>query len=204
MSETEDIALGRQALKSKRTRDRILQSAISLIKEGGYSSASASRIAERAGMTWGAAQHHFGSKDDILDAVMEISHENFTRKMASSALRAGSLADRVGLFVDLMWQHYQDDVYLAGLEIVLAGRQSEPRPAQAILFERRGREHVATLRDIFFDSDRTDEILLEALVFLHCLLTGLTVEKLLEGEIRNIDRHIRRAKIMLLTILSGV
>jgi AcrR family transcriptional regulator len=196
--------LGRQALKSKRTRDKILQSAISLIKEGGYSSASASRIAERAGITWGAAQHHFGSKDDILDAVMDISHARFTARMASPALRTGSLADRVELFVDAMWEHYQEDVYLAGLEILLAGRNIAERPMQAILFERRGREHIRTLRDIFRDSKLDDENLQEALVFTHCLLTGLTVEKLLEGEIRNVDRHIRRGKIMLLTILSGI
>jgi len=204
MSDTEEVALGRQALKSKNTRDKILQSAISLIKEGGYSSASASRIAERAGITWGAAQHHFGSKDDILDAVTDISHARFTERMAAPDLRVGSLADRVDLFVDRMWEHYQEDVYLAGLEILLAGRTSGTPGMQANTFERRGREHIKTLREIFYDSGLDDSHLQEALVFLHCFLTGLTLEKLLEGEVRNISRHIRRGKIMLLTILSDI
>ena len=204
MPDDGEMALGRQALKSKNTREKILQSAISLIKEGGFSSASASRIAERAGMTWGAAQHHFGSKEDILDAVTMISHEKFTALMATPDLRQGSLSDRVDLFVDRMWEHYQGDLFLASQEILLASRSSEQPSSKVAMFERTAREHIETLREIFFDTELDDEHLQEGLVFIHCLLTGLAIEKVLETEVRNVDRHIRRGKLMLLTILSNV
>ncbi len=204
MTDAADAPLGRQAQKSRQTREKILQSAISLIREGGYSSASAAKIAERAGITWGAAQHHFGSKDEILDAVMDVSHRRFMELMASPALRQGSLAERTDLFVEVMWRHYQDDVYLAALEILLAGRNIAVPPSQVALFDSRAREHIQTLREIFFDSALNDEHIQEALVFTHCVLTGLTIEKVLEGEIRFIDRHIRRCKAMLLTTLSNL
>lgn len=204
MSISEEQTLGRQALKSKKTREKILQSAISLIREGGYSSASAAKIAERAGITWGAAQHHFGSKDEILDAVMDVSHRRFMELMAAPELRRGTLADRAALFVDMMWRHYQDDVYLAALEILLAGRNMPVPPSQVALFDSRAREHIVMLREIFFDSELTDENIQEALVLIHCVLTGLTIEKVLEGEIRFVERHIRRIKLMFLTILSNV
>jgi AcrR family transcriptional regulator len=193
--------LGRQAQKSKNTREKILNSAISLIKEGGFSAASASRIAERAGITWGAAQHHFGSKEDILDAVMAISHERFIASVSAPHLRQGTLADRVDAFVDCMWEHYQDDVYLAGLEILLAGREGNPGMAA---FDLRAKEHLKTLHEIFYDSDLNDEQLQEALIFVHCLLTGLTIEKVLEKELRGELRHLRRCKLMLLTAISNV
>jgi AcrR family transcriptional regulator len=193
--------LGRQAQKSKNTREKILNSAISLIKEGGFSAASASRIAERAGITWGAAQHHFGSKEDILDAVMAISHERFIASVSAPHLRQGTLADRVDAFVDCMWEHYQDDVYLAGLEILLAGREGNPGMAA---FDLRAKEHIKTLHEIFHDSDLTDEQLQEALIFVHCLLTGLTIEKVLEQQLRGEQRHLRRCKLMLLTAISNV
>ncbi len=195
------MVLGRQAQKSKNTREKILNSAISLIKEGGFSAASASRIAERAGMTWGAAQHHFGSKEEILDAVMTISHEKFIAGVSSPHLRQGTLADRVDAFVDCMWSHYQDDVYLAGLEILLAGREANTRMAT---FDQRAREHIQTLHEIFHDSTLGDEQLQEALIFLHCLLTGLTIEKVLEKELRGEERHLRRCKLMLLTAIGNV
>ena len=193
--------LGRQAQKSKNTREKILNSAISLIKEGGFSAASASRIAERAGITWGAAQHHFGSKEDILEAVMAISHERFIASVSAPHLRQGTLADRVDAFVDCMWDHYQDDVYLAGLEILLAGREGNSGMAT---FDLRAKEHLKTLHEIFHDSDLTDEQLQEALIFVHCLLTGLTIEKVLEQELRGEQRHLRRCKLMLLTAISNV
>ena len=193
--------LGRQAQKSKNTREKILGAAISLIKEGGYAAASASRIAERAGITWGAAQHHFGSKEDILESVMTISHERFLASVSAPHLRQGTLADRVDAFVDCMWEHYQDDVYLAGLEILLAGRESNSGMAT---FDLRAKEHLKTLHEIFHDSDLTDEQLQEALIFVHCLLTGLTIEKVLEKELRGEQRHLRRCKLMLLTAISNV
>ncbi len=196
--------LGHQAQKSKNTREKILNSAISLIKEGGFSAASASRIAERAGITWGAAQHHFGSKDDILDAVMAISHEKFIARVSDPKLREGSLSDRVDAFVDRMWAHYQDDVYLAGLEILLAGRKANPDAARMATFDQRAREHIETLREIFHDTDLTDDQLQESLIVVHCLLTGLTLEKVLENELRGTERHLRRCKLMLLTAISNV
>lgn len=197
-----DSPLGRQAQKSKNTREKILNSAISLIKEGGYSAASASRIAERAGITWGAAQHHFGSKEDILEAVMTISHERFIARVSAPYLREGTLADRVDAFVDCMWEHYQEDVYLAGLEILLASREVSSRRMST--FDQSAREHIKTLHEIFHDSDLTDEHLQEVLIFLHSVMTGLTIEKVLEKELRGEQRHLRRCKLMLLTAISNV
>jgi AcrR family transcriptional regulator len=197
-------ALGRQAQKSKNTREKILNSAISLIKEGGFSAASASRIAERAGITWGAAQHHFGSKEDILDAVMTISHEKFIARVSAPHLRTGTLADRVESFVDCMWEHYQDDAYLAALEILLAGREINGHSPTMATFEQQAREHIETLREVFHDSDLTDEQLQEALIFVHCLLTGLTIEKVLEKELHGEQRHLRRCKLMLLTAINNL
>ena len=196
------IPLGRQAQKSKNTREKILGAAISLIKEGGYAAASASRIAERAGITWGAAQHHFGSKEDILEAVMTISHERFIASMSAPHLREGKLADRVDAFVDCMWEHYQDDVYLAGLEILLASREMVNR--RMATFDENAREHIKTLHEIFHDSDLTDDQLQEALIFVHCMLTGLTIEKVLEKEVRGEQRHLRRCKLILLSTISNM
>jgi AcrR family transcriptional regulator len=199
----EEIMLGRQALKTKRTREKIINAVVSLLKEGGISAASSSKIAQRAGITWGAAQHHFGSKEEILAAIMEISHEEFTALMADASLRSGSRADRVDMFVDRIWQHYQGDIYLAALEIVLAARGS-PDATPSLLAERQARGHVKTLREIFHDSKLDDKRLLEALIFVHCFMTGLTIERVFETKMPNLPRHLQRIKLVLLTMLSGM
>ena len=201
--DSEEPVLGRQALKSKKTREKIINAVVSLIKEGGFSNASTSRISERAGITWGAAQHHFGSKEEILDSVMEMSHERFTDLMSGTALRRGSLTQRVDLFVDLMWQHYQTDLYLAGLEILLATRGDSRRADQPTIYELQSPEHRKTLREIFPESKLGDAEMTDALIFVHCFLTGLTIERVFEKDIRHADVHLKRIKLALQALLGG-
>jgi len=193
--------LGRQALKTKLTRQKIIGAVVSLLKEGGISAATSSRIAQRAGITWGAAQHHFGSKEEILAAVMELSHEEFMEAMADADLRRGTLADRVDRFIDRMWRHYQSDVYMAALEILLATRGFQDH-TPSLLAERQARGHLKTQREIFFDSRLDDKPLLDALVFVHSFMTGLTIERMFEHKMPNIDGHLKRIKWVLLTMLN--
>src|SRR5882757_5294945 len=100
---------GHQAQEAQRTREALVDATIALIREGGFSAASSTRIAERAGITWGAAQHHFGIKEDILDAILARSYERYVTSMAAPSLRRGNLDERVDKFIDKMWTHYQTD-----------------------------------------------------------------------------------------------
>jgi len=194
--------LGKQALKTQRTREKIIGAVISLIREGGYSHASSSRIAERAGITWGAAQHHFGNKDEILEAVMNLAHERFAARMAEPKLRSGTLAERVDLFIETMWAHYQDDAYLAMLEILLATRgfHEEAPPNWE---DRFSRDLLVSLREIFADSKLDEARGREMLTFAHCFLTGLTIERVFETRVRNTPRYLQRVKQVVLAIVSG-
>ncbi|HET8881239.1 MAG TPA: TetR/AcrR family transcriptional regulator [Solimonas sp.] len=194
-------ALGRQALKTRVAREKIINAVIALIKEGGYANATSSRIARRAGMTWGAAQHHFGAKEDILQTILDLSHERFSERVADPALRAGTLSARVDLFVDRMWKHYQDDLYRVTLEILLAMRgfrQTVPSQAE----ERHIRAHQKTMRTIFHDSKLDDAQLREAMTFVHCFLTGLSIEHIFEPRVRHIERHLQRIKSSLRAMLD--
>jgi AcrR family transcriptional regulator len=194
-------ALGRQAQKTRLAREKIINAVIALIKEGGYANATSSRIARRAGMTWGAAQHHFGAKEDILQTILDLSHERFSERVADPALRAGTLSARVDLFVDRMWKHYQDDLYRVTLEILLAMRgfrQTVPSQAE----ERHIRAHQKTMRTIFHDSKLSDAQLREAMTFVHCFLTGLSIEHIFEPRVRHIERHLQRIKSSLRAMLD--
>ena len=195
-------ALGRQAMKTKIAREKIIGAAISLIRNGGFAAASSSRIAQQAGFTWGAAQHHFGSKEEILDAVLDLSHAEFTQLMEDARLRTGSREARVELFIGLMWQHYQSDVYLAALEILLAARGRQDS-VQSIITERQSRGHVTTLREIFPDSRLDDRQMLEALEFVHCFLSGLTIESVFETQTDNADQFVRRIRSVFTAMLDG-
>jgi|SRR5690625_788168 len=195
---------GRQALKARQTRERIINAVIELITEGGYGAASSSRIARRAGVTWGAVQHHFGSKDDILAAVLERSHQHFTALMEDERLTQGELDRRVQLFVDRFWQHYQSDLYLAALEILLATRQQADRGIDtAALVAQQSQSHLATMKRIFSDSPCSDEQYLAALILVHTFLTGLTIGRVFEHGRDSEECSLERVKALLQDMLRG-
>lgn len=194
--------LGKQALKTRLTRERIINAVIELINQGGFGAASSSQIAKVAGVTWGAVQHHFGSKEDILVAVLDLSHDRFTELMQREALLEGSLADRVDTFVQLIWEHYQSDLYLAALEILLATRESKGG-AGTDQTRRQSRGHLRTMKRVFSDVELTDAQRLDVLTFVHTFLTGLTVERVFESPNPNEGKNLRRIKTAMLTMLTG-
>jgi AcrR family transcriptional regulator len=192
---------GRQAQKARETREKILNAVISIIQEGGFGSASSSKIAERAGVTWGAVQHHYGSKEDILRAIMDLSHDKFIVLTSDETIRQGSMADRVERFVDAMWAHYQSDLYFAAMEILLASRGMS-QVQESIMGMRDSL--LKMMRETFPHSKIPDDDIIEALIFTHCVLTGLTIEGALENKPQNLERHKRRVKFILLSMLDGL
>src|SRR5262249_56876784 len=71
-----------QAERTAATRERILAAVVASIAEQGFQRTTASEIARRAGVTWGAVQHHFGAKEGILDAVLEDSVARLAERTA--------------------------------------------------------------------------------------------------------------------------
>lgn len=182
---------GRQALKTLRTRARLVEATLALVREHGYAGATSQRIAHGAGLTWGAAQHQFGSKEEILETILGLAYARFIEAMAAPALRRGSFPVRAKRFVRRMWDHYQGDYYRVSLEILRATRDRRKHRARA--WERRhGRAHLQVVRAVFHDTRLTDAQLREALDFLHCCLTGLTFGRVFESPARLTARHLER------------
>lgn len=57
-----------EALK---TREKLLECAVKVFNEKGYANATLSDIAAEAHVTRGAIYHHFGNKDDFIDAIIQ-------------------------------------------------------------------------------------------------------------------------------------
>lgn len=182
---------GRQALKTQRTRARLIDATISLIREHGFAAATAQRIARRAGVTWGAAQHQFGSKEQIFDTILALAYARFIAVMAAPRLRGGSRTLRAQRFVQCMWTHYQGDYYRVSLEILRATRARQRRRAR-VWEQRQGRAHLQAVRAVFHETHLSDAQLREALTFTHCCLTGLSIERIFESQVRHIEHHLRR------------
>tara|TARA_R110001599_G_scaffold325504_1_gene537715 strand:+ start:85441 stop:86019 length:579 start_codon:yes stop_codon:yes gene_type:complete len=190
-------------MKAKATRERILNAVVALINESGYGSASSTAIAKKAGITWGAVQHHFGNKEEILLAVLEMARDVYIQSLRNAELKQGSLEKRIDRFVDTVWQHYKSDLYFAFSEIVMATRGKKGNlPLGSVSMNRQLKLHFQTIFDIFSEYEVSDLRMKESLRFVHRFLTGFAMDRVLEPRLPYEDIHIQRLKDDLFTLIK--
>jgi len=112
---------GAQA-RAERTRARIMDETVRCVIEEGFAAANAKHIAERAGVTWGVIQYHFGDRDALLAAVVDAGFDELRARMASVDVPRGSSRDRVTALVDAAWAAFSTPTSRASLEILVATR----------------------------------------------------------------------------------
>ncbi|WP_194816310.1 TetR/AcrR family transcriptional regulator [Nocardia sp. XZ_19_385] len=76
--------------RSRATRQRLLEATIDCLAERGWAAATVSVVAERAGVSRGAAQHHFPTREDLITGALEYM---FDTRMAQSKSEAIALAE---------------------------------------------------------------------------------------------------------------
>ena len=108
-----------QEERSAETRARVTTAAAECLAETGLKGATMSAIAKRAGVTWGAMQHHFGGKDAILDAVLTSSLAELEEGLADLAVQEPDLAGRVRSFVRKAGELLHGPAYRAFVEVQL-------------------------------------------------------------------------------------
>ncbi|MFJ3892960.1 TetR/AcrR family transcriptional regulator [Streptomyces sp. NPDC090083] len=124
--------------RSRATRQRLLEAAVSCLAEHGWAGSTVSVVAERAGVSRGAAQHHFPTREDLFTAAVEYVAEE--RSTALRALFPEGATDRrvvVQALVDL----YTGPLFRAALHLwVAASNEEQLRPRVTELEGRVGRE----------------------------------------------------------------
>lgn len=196
----------RQDERSRRTRERVLTSTVDLIRNEGLPSASPVRITRQAGMSWGAVQHHFGSKDQLLKTIVLLSRDMFNEAVAAANYDSLPLAERLSTFVDASWRHYQSDVFLASVEITFWYRNNGFDSGEDISSDD-GRTAVFTremIGQVFAGSGADPDKLIEAIVYMHCVLTGLAFQTILAAGDSGMFRvHLDHCKRAMGEIIAG-
>jgi AcrR family transcriptional regulator len=111
---------GRQE-RGDRTRELLIDETVRCIREEGFSAASARHIIERAGVSWGVIQHHFGDRDGLLTAVIEDAVDSLV--VSLEALSDPALATDTEGLVRATWEAFANPKAMAGLEILIATKE---------------------------------------------------------------------------------
>jgi AcrR family transcriptional regulator len=109
-------------LRADRTRALVIDETIRCILEEGFAAASAKHITERAGVTWGVVQYHFGDRDGLLMAVVDKGFAELLDTLRGLPVGAENARDRTAFIVTAAWEAFSSPTSMAALEILIATR----------------------------------------------------------------------------------
>jgi AcrR family transcriptional regulator len=171
-----------QSERRAETRGRILAAVLESIEEMGLTRTTAAEIARRAGVTWGAVQHHYGDKRGILVAVLQESTNRFIDQLARVEVEGRSLEERVDAFVRCAWEHFSSAHYHCTVEILLHLAGEDPVPdLPRSLAELQGPSWAASWSRIFHDSPLPPRRSVALQRYAASVLSGLASFRILEG-----------------------
>lgn len=114
---------GNQA-RAERTRALVIEETVRCVLEEGAVAASPNHIIERAGVTWGVIQYHFGGRDGLFMAVVDEGRRQLLEILtaAEPAIQAATGRDRIVLVVETVWGAFASPISVAALELLIATR----------------------------------------------------------------------------------
>jgi TetR/AcrR family transcriptional regulator, regulator of cefoperazone and chloramphenicol sensitivity len=138
---------GGSQVRAERTRERVLDETVRCVIDEGFAAASAKHIAERAGVTWGVVQYHFGDRDGLLMAVVDRGLAELHGVLRALPAPAEQITrdQRVRRVVDAAWKVFSSDDSRASLEILIATRAMR---------DKRATRHLGQLQQAITDLSR--------------------------------------------------
>lgn len=172
-SQSMNQAVGKQEQKTERARKTICEATVDCLADVGYSETSINRVVERAGVSKGALQHHFPSKEELMASTAAY----LLARPIEHSLKDPSADVRERLLA--IWDRLTNTrAYLALLEILIAARTDKvlhARIAGSLKSSIRDiDEHFLPYYRILDDADQDDVLLL--MTANRCLMRGLLIE----------------------------
>ncbi|BBX64733.1 TetR family transcriptional regulator [Mycobacterium saskatchewanense] len=117
------------------TRARIIDETVRCIMDEGFAAATAKHVAERAGVTWGVIQYHFGDRNGLLLAVVDDGVARLVDSLSSADVSGLPLRERIEVVVDTAWDCYSSPTSMAAFEILRATRGGPGEASRRHLLE---------------------------------------------------------------------
>jgi AcrR family transcriptional regulator len=121
--------------RSRLTRRRLLDAAVASLAHVGWTATSVAMVSGRAGVSRGAAQHHFPTRESLFAAVIDYITEE---RMAELKMSTDSLPDgpeRTQAVLTMLVGMYTGPLFKAALQIWTAASSEEALRAQVVPLE---------------------------------------------------------------------
>ena len=188
--------------RSHATRRRLLDAAVDELVERGYTRLTTSGVARRAGVSRGALEHHFPTKDVFVAAAIRHLAESQREEVREHVTAARRGRMRVERALDVMFDQYRGRLFAAILDLSFAAR-GEPQLHDLVVAAERtiNRDMHAWPNEIFEPAVRASAGFAGRWAMALSTMRGLAVLALLDHPPAAIDRQWRETRRELVRLL---
>ena len=123
--------------RSRVTRSHLLEVTVECLAELGWSATTMSVVAQRAGVSRGAMQHHFPTREDLITAALEVM---FDARMDQARKESTDLpvgAGRTEAIISRLVEYYTGNLFKAALQVWTAAASDPDLRARVLPLEER-------------------------------------------------------------------
>lgn len=142
--------------RSRATRESLLDATIESLADVGWHGTTVVAVAARAGVSRGAAQHHFASRDDMVREAVERVGETLTERLRKGAVVEEQGEDRVLRVLTTLTAVWTDVVGRAALQLWVAAATDPTLREMVIPLERRFSRDMQALTIDLLDADPSE------------------------------------------------
>jgi AcrR family transcriptional regulator len=172
-----------QQERSRATQQRLLEATVECLVDLGWSGASTTAIAERAGVSRGAQLHHYPTRSAlVLAAVEHLAERRAAEIRQEAAALTGDAEGRVDRVIDMLAAAFTGPLFVAALEVWVAARTDADLRERLVPLEARVGREMHRLAVDLLGADETKPGVREAVQATLDLLRGLGVANLLSDD----------------------
>ncbi|ADG79430.1 Transcriptional regulator, TetR family OS=Tsukamurella paurometabola (strain ATCC 8368 / DSM/ CCUG 35730 / CIP 100753 / JCM 10117 / KCTC 9821 / NBRC 16120/ NCIMB 702349 / NCTC 13040) OX=521096 GN=Tpau_2832 PE=4 SV=1 [Tsukamurella paurometabola] len=146
-----------QQSRSRETRQRLLETTIASLADRGWGATTVGSVARQAGVSRGAAQHHFPTREDLISAALEYMGEQRIEHARQAGAAVPDGPERPFAVARLIVEYYTDDLFKAALHVWTAAASDDALRERMLPFENRHSREVFGLAMTLLGFDRDDE-----------------------------------------------
>ena len=168
-----------QALKSAKTRSRLIEATIRCLVKYGYANTTTPKVAEEAGLSRGAMLHHFENGRQLMQATLIELHHKRLRAFRRSA---GTMEHEARTLLHAYWDQLLRPNFIAFQELAMAARTDRQLAVTLEPVRDEFRERWHELAQELFPEWAEDQHAFEvALAITQSTLEGMAINRLTNG-----------------------
>jgi AcrR family transcriptional regulator len=123
--------------RSRATRLRLLEASIDCLAELGWAATTVGVVAERAGVSRGATQHHFPTREDLITAALEFMFDSRMERARDENPDLPVGTTRTEAVVTRLMDQYTSNLFKAALQVWTAAAADPELRARIVPLEER-------------------------------------------------------------------